>query len=92
MIPDPKHFRTLLDSAEGKEFAKYLASLILSLDSIGGINLDDPDEATIEMKARMRAKEKLETALAVLLTGENHGIVKDERDDYSMDVDGINKK
>lgn len=92
MIPKIEHLKTLLDSAEGKEFAKYLASLILSLDSLQGLEkLSDDREVAIQVSGKLWAKKKLEEALSTLLTAENYGIVIDERDDYSMNVDDIKK-
>lgn len=83
---EPKNLKKILDTSEGRALAKYLSRLAVELDSIDGITLDDPVEATIEMKARQRASAKFRQALSTLLIGDNTAPAGDNRDDYSINV------
>lgn len=89
---NPKIVKEIFSTPAGKELAKYLARKALSLDSLEGIDLDDPTEATIEMKARQRAKTKLEDILSGLIVGTEATTIKDKRDSFAVDVDEVDNK
>ena len=52
---DTEAIKKILDKPEGQELVKFIALEALKLDSVSDIKLDDPVEATIELKARIRA-------------------------------------
>lgn len=81
---DPAAAQRIRESPDGPALAGYLHGLIQSLDSVSGIKLDDPVEIAVEVKGRMRAKQKLEEALSTLLTREAHGTLRDDRDSFDV--------
>ena len=76
--------KKILDKPEGQELVKFIASEALKLDSVNDIKLDDPLEATIELKARIRAYDKLESILKPLLALKDYDKTKGEPNPYSM--------
>ena len=89
---NPKAIKEILSTPAGKEFAKYLAEKAISLDTLEGIDLNNPTEATIEMKARQRAIDKLKEILSGLLLGTESNKIKDSRDSFAVDVDLVDNK
>jgi hypothetical protein len=83
---EPASLKKLSDTAEGRDLVAYLARLIDSLDSNADITLTDDREIAIEVKARIRAQEKLRYALSTLLTAREHGTLEGTADDYSVNV------
>ena len=84
---NPKAIKEILSTPAGKEFAKYLAEKAISLDTLEGIDLNNPTEATIEMKARKRALNKLKKILSGLILGTESNKIKDKRDSFAVDVE-----
>ena len=76
--------KKILDKPEGQELVKFIALEALKLDSVSDIKLDDPVEATIELKARIRAYDKLENILKPLLALKDYDETKGEPNPYSM--------
>ena len=76
--------KKILDKPEGQELVKFIALEALKLDSVSDIKLDDPVEATIELKARIRAYDKLEKILKPLLALKDYDETKGEPNPYSM--------
>lgn len=60
---NPEAVKKILDSPIGKEMVRYMEEKVKELDSIKGIDMNDPTHAAIEMKARQRAAEKLREIL-----------------------------
>lgn len=89
---NPKAIKEILSTPAGKEFVKYLAEKAISLDTLEGIDLNNPTEATIEMKARQRAIDKLKEILSGLLLGTESNKIKDSRDSFAVDVDLVDNK
>jgi len=81
---DTEAIKKILDKPEGQELVKFIASEALKLDSVSDIKLDDPVEATIELKARIRAYDKLESILKPLLALKDYDETKGEPNPYSM--------
>lgn len=84
---DPKVAKAIKESEAGRAFISFIAGHLLALDSVSGIDLDDPNEIAVEVKGRKRAKEKLELILSGLLTSSEANTIKDERDSFSVEVD-----
>ena len=81
---DTEAIKKILDKPEGQELVKFIALEALKLDSVSDIKLDDPLEATIELKARIRAYDKLESILKPLLALKDYDETKGEPNPYSM--------
>ncbi len=81
---DTEAIKKILDKPEGQELVKFIALEALKLDSVSDIKLDDPVEATIELKARIRAYDKLESILKPLLALKDYDETKGEPNPYSM--------
>jgi len=81
---DTEAIKKILDKPEGQELVKFIALEALKLDSVSDIKLDDPVEATIELKARIRAYDKLENILKPLLALKDYDETKGEPNPYSM--------
>lgn len=84
---DPKVAQVIAESEAGKSFITFLAGCAFELDSISGIDLTDPNELAIEVKARQRAKEKFEKVLGSLLASPNASTIKDARDSFAVEID-----
>ena len=83
-IEDKKAIKKILDTPEGRELLSYIARKVLELNSVKGCDLNDPVEATIELKARIRAYDKLESILKPLLALKDYDETKGEPNPYSM--------
>ena len=59
----PETVKEMLESPVMVEFVRFIAHVVMELDSLEGIELTNPEEATIEMKARQLAGEKLKKIL-----------------------------
>lgn len=76
--------KRIMSTPEGIELGKYIGSLILSLDTLEGIDKNNPEEATIEMKARQKAIEKLKTLFSTLIFSENDPSTGKNEGEYVM--------
>lgn len=84
---NPKLIKALLDIPAGKELAKYIGEMILSLDTISGIPIDSPNGAVIEMRGRQLAGDKLKEIFSGLILSEESNKIKDKRDSFAVDVE-----
>lgn len=83
---DAKTIQEILNTDQGKSLIKHLAESILAMDTLDGINLDDPVEATVELKARKLAINKLRDILGSLIVSTNPSRIKDDRDSFGVDI------
>ena len=86
MALNDKHLQKLVNSAAGREFAKYIGELILSLDTLGGIDFKDEKQSAIEGLARQLAMDKLKAMFSTLLSAKELNTIRDDRDDFSVEV------
>jgi len=82
-----KTAKALKDSAHGKELIEHIKNTILSLDSLIGIDFSDKEAAAIEGKARELARDKLVDIFNPLVNTQDFDIIKDKRDDFSVDAE-----
>lgn len=84
---NPKIAKALLETKAGQELAKYIGEMILSLDTITGISIDNPDVAIFEMRSRQIAGEKLKEIFQGLIVSQDSNKIKDKRDSFAVDVE-----
>lgn len=84
---NPKTIKALLETKAGQELAKYIGETILSLDTISGIPIDNPDVALLEMRSRQIAGDKLKEIFQGLIVSQDSNKIKDKRDSFAVDVE-----
>lgn len=69
MTLDPSVAKKILESEDGKNFARFLAESIMNLDTVRDLPEGTAEQTSIEVRARAHAVKKLEEMLGDLLLG-----------------------
>lgn len=72
----------IMGNADGKELLLFLVQSANEIDTLSDIKLDDPVELSIEVKARLRAKQKFDELIEVLVRGTEQRVDSAPNDDY----------
>jgi len=69
---NPDLAKKLVESEQGRELVRFLASECLKLDTLEGVSQDNAYEVAIEVKARKRALETVKRILDPLVSAKDY--------------------